>query len=47
VQLVLATGTRNRKLAVPGADLGHFHYLRDRSEADRLAPRWPMRAGWS
>jgi 3-phenylpropionate/trans-cinnamate dioxygenase ferredoxin reductase subunit len=34
--LVLATGTRNRKLSVPGADLDNVHYLRDRSEADRL-----------
>lgn len=35
-RLALAVGARVRRLAVPGADLGGVHYLRDRSDADRL-----------
>lgn len=34
--LVLATGTRNRLLPVPGADLDGVFYLRTRAEADRI-----------
>jgi len=34
--LVLATGTRNRLLSVPGAELGGVFYLRTRAEADRI-----------
>lgn len=34
--LILATGSRNRRLAVPGADLGHIHMLRDVTEAAAL-----------
>ncbi|TDR90098.1 NAD(P)/FAD-dependent oxidoreductase [Enterovirga rhinocerotis] len=34
--LVLATGARNRPLAVPGADLDGVLYLRTRADADRL-----------
>lgn len=35
--LVLATGTRNRVLPVPGAELDGVHYLRTLSEAHQLA----------
>ncbi|BBZ58131.1 NAD(P)/FAD-dependent oxidoreductase [Mycolicibacterium phocaicum] len=34
--LVLATGTRNRRIAVPGADSGRVHYLRTLAEANAL-----------
>lgn len=34
--LVLATGTRNRRLSVPGSDLGNVCYLRTRDEADQV-----------
>ncbi|QZY47051.1 NAD(P)/FAD-dependent oxidoreductase [Mycolicibacterium austroafricanum] len=37
--LVLATGTRNRRLNVPGADLGGLHYLRTLDEAHALTAR--------
>ena len=34
--LLLATGTRNRRLAVPGASLDGIHYLRTVEDADRI-----------
>ncbi|HZZ46492.1 MAG TPA: FAD-dependent oxidoreductase [Pseudonocardia sp.] len=36
--LVLATGTRPRPLAVPGADLRGVHYLRTLEDANRVRP---------
>ncbi len=35
-KLLLATGTRVRKIACPGADLPGVHYLRDIADVDRL-----------
>jgi 3-phenylpropionate/trans-cinnamate dioxygenase ferredoxin reductase component len=35
-QLLLATGGRNRRLAVPGADLPGLHYLRTVAECDAI-----------
>ena len=34
--LVLATGSRARRLTIPGADLDGIHHLRDLGDADRL-----------
>jgi len=39
--LVLATGTRNRALPVPGAGLGGVFQLRSRADADRLKAALP------
>ena len=36
--LVLATGTRARKLPLPGSDLQGVHYLRTASDVDALRP---------
>ena len=37
-RLLLATGTRVRRIAVPGADLPGVHYLRNIADVDRLRP---------
>jgi 3-phenylpropionate/trans-cinnamate dioxygenase ferredoxin reductase subunit len=37
-KLLLATGTRVRRIAVPGADLAGVHYLRGIEDVDRLRP---------
>ena len=37
-KLLLATGTRVRKLNCPGADLAGIHYLRSIADVDRLRP---------
>jgi len=37
-KLLLATGTRVRRIPVPGADLEGIHYLRDIADVDRLRP---------
>jgi 3-phenylpropionate/trans-cinnamate dioxygenase ferredoxin reductase subunit len=37
-KLLLATGTRVRRIPVPGADLDGVHYLRDIADVDRLRP---------
>ncbi len=35
-KLVIATGSRVRRLDIPGADLGGVHYLRDIADVDRI-----------
>ncbi|MWK40710.1 hypothetical protein GEV43_46810, partial [Actinomadura sp. J1-007] len=35
-QVLIATGSRARRLDLPGADLDGVHYLRDRADSDRL-----------
>lgn len=40
-KLILATGTRARKLTVPGADLGGVHYLRTAEDARALRAELP------
>src|SRR6516165_1158757 len=35
-KLLIATGGRNRKLAIPGADLSGIHYLRTVAECDAI-----------
>jgi NADPH-dependent 2,4-dienoyl-CoA reductase/sulfur reductase-like enzyme len=35
-KLLIATGTRVRRLGVPGSDLAGIHYLRDAPDADRI-----------
>jgi 3-phenylpropionate/trans-cinnamate dioxygenase ferredoxin reductase subunit len=35
-KLLIATGGRNRRLSVPGADLGGIHYLRTVAESDAI-----------
>ena len=37
-KLLVATGTRVRKIAVPGADLAGLHYLRSIADVDALRP---------
>jgi 3-phenylpropionate/trans-cinnamate dioxygenase ferredoxin reductase subunit len=37
-KLLLATGTRVRRIQVPGADLGGIHYLRSIADVDALRP---------
>ncbi|MGH6870507.1 MAG: NAD(P)/FAD-dependent oxidoreductase, partial [Rhizomicrobium sp.] len=37
-KLLLATGSRVRRIQVPGADLPGIHYLRDIADVDRLRP---------
>ncbi len=37
-KLLLATGSRVRRIAIPGAQLGGVHYLRDIADVDRLRP---------
>jgi 3-phenylpropionate/trans-cinnamate dioxygenase ferredoxin reductase subunit len=37
-KLLLATGSRVRRIRIPGADLDGVHYLRDIADVDRLRP---------
>jgi 3-phenylpropionate/trans-cinnamate dioxygenase ferredoxin reductase subunit len=37
-KLLIATGSRVRRIPVPGADLGGIHYLRDIADVDALRP---------
>jgi 3-phenylpropionate/trans-cinnamate dioxygenase ferredoxin reductase subunit len=37
-KLLLATGSRVRRIPIPGADLDSVHYLRDIADVDRLRP---------
>jgi 3-phenylpropionate/trans-cinnamate dioxygenase ferredoxin reductase component len=39
-KLLLATGTRVRRIPVPGGDLPQIHYLRGIADVDRLRPRF-------
>jgi 3-phenylpropionate/trans-cinnamate dioxygenase ferredoxin reductase subunit len=39
-KLLLATGSRVRRIAVAGADLAGVHYLRDIADVDRLRPHF-------
>ena len=40
--LILATGTRARKLPIPGADLDHINYLRTKEDVDAIKSQLPV-----